>query len=76
MSHSEKHPEHIEPSWPAGQGEDKPVNELAAEQQGAASPFGNDMQLPVALERHGRHYTVRPPGRERHDTDFGGDESL
>ncbi|MDP9240522.1 MAG: hypothetical protein M3O55_07760 [Actinomycetota bacterium] len=75
MSHADKHPEHIEPSWPA-HGDGKPVNELAAEHQGAESPFGDDMDLPAPIERHGRHYVVRPPGSERHDTDFGGDESL
>ncbi|MEP6697263.1 MAG: hypothetical protein ABJA34_10335 [Pseudonocardiales bacterium] len=75
MSHKDKHPEHIEPTWPT-EGDDRPVNELAAEHQGAAPPFGDDIELPVPLERHGRHYVVRPPGSERHDTDFGGDESV
>lgn len=75
MARGDKHAEEIEPTWPVGDGEE-PVNELASDHQGAKSPFGDDIVLPVALERHGRHYTVRAPGSERHDTDFGGDESI
>lgn len=75
MAPNDKHPDEIEPGWPTGEGAE-PVNELISDHQGAKVPFGDDIVLPVALERHGRHYTVRPPGSERHDTDFGGDESI
>ncbi|MDQ6875129.1 MAG: hypothetical protein M3042_08740 [Actinomycetota bacterium] len=76
MARQERHPEYVEPTWPARSEDDKPVSELAAEHQGAQSPFGSDIALPVPLERHGRHYVVRPPGAERHDTDYGGDEAI
>ena len=76
MAGEQKHPEQVEPSWPGDSPDDKPVNELVSDHQGAKSPFGDDIELPVALERHGRHYSVRSPGSERHDTDFGGDESI
>ncbi len=74
MPHN-KHPEHIEPTWPADEDE-HPVAQLVAERQGADTPFGNDVELPLPLERHGRHWVVREPGTERHDTDFGGDEAI
>ncbi len=76
MARAEKHPEYVDPTWPVHSADDKPVSELAAPWQGAQSPFGEHIELPVPLERHGRHYTVRPPGSERHDTDFGGDEAI
>ena len=72
----EKHPEYIEPTWPSSSPDDHPVTEVAAQRQGADAPFGNDFELPLPLERHGRHWVVREPGTERHDTDFGGDESV
>ena len=76
MAREERHPEYVEPTWPAASADDHPVSELASDHQGAAAPFGDDIELPVPLERHGRHWTVRPPGTERHDTDYGGDESI
>ncbi len=76
MPHQDKHPEQIDPTWPADTAGDSSVNEFLADHQGAKSPFGDDISLPVALERHGRHYTPRAPGSERRDTDFGGDESI
>ncbi len=76
MAHDSKHPDEVEPNWPADSADGKPVNELVADHQGAKSPFGDDIVLPVQLERHGRHYVVRPPGTERRDTDFGGDEAI
>jgi len=71
----QKRPDHIERAWP-GEGEDHPVSELVSQRQGADTPFGNDVELPLPLERHGRHWVVREPGTERRDTDFGGDESI
>ena len=72
--HAPKHPERIEPTWPHSEDGANPVSELAAEAQGAESPFGSDVELPVPLERHGRIWGTRPEGSERHDTPYAPDE--
>lgn len=36
----------VDPTWPEGDPDDHPVNELAADRQGALSPFG-DLEFPV-----------------------------
>ncbi len=70
----EKRPGHIESAWPSDAGE-HPVSELISKRQGADTPYG-EVDLPLPLERHGRHWVVREPGTPRRDTDFGGDESI
>ncbi|MGB9376952.1 MAG: hypothetical protein WCB04_05490 [Mycobacteriales bacterium] len=67
-----KRAEHIERAWPNGPDE-HPVAELVGELQGADRPYG-ELELPLPLERHGKHWVIREPGTERRDTDFGGDE--
>lgn len=71
---ADQHPDHVERAWPTG-ADDHPVTELVSQRQGADIPFGQ-VELPLPLERHGRHWVVREPGTERRDTDFGGDESI
>jgi hypothetical protein len=50
-----------EPTWPVADGEHA-VSEFAAHVQGALSPFGNDVQLPVPVESLGY---VHPGPAER-----------
>lgn len=37
----------IDPEWPEAGGDAHPVSELAADRQGALSPFGDDMTFPL-----------------------------
>lgn len=75
MARGEKRRDYIEPTWPASDDE-HPVTELASDIQGADRPFGADIPIPAPIERHGRHWVLRPPGTPRHDIDYGGDESI
>ena len=50
-------PERIDPTWPQLSEEDHPVSELAADRQGALSPFG-DVAFPVPVEDLGYEHPV------------------
>lgn len=51
----------VVPSWPSDENGDHSVTELTAPQQGALSPFGDDMKFPLPVEvlRY-EHPTARP----------------
>ena len=50
-------PERIDPHWPHGDGGEHPVSEIAADRQGALSPYG-DITFPLPAEELGYVHPV------------------
>lgn len=50
-------PDRIDPTWPEASDGEHPVSELAADRQGALSPFG-DVTFPLPVEDLGYQHPV------------------
>ena len=50
-------PDRIDPTWPEESDDGHPVSELAADRQGALSPFG-DVTFPLPVEELGYEHPV------------------